>query len=406
MIDLWEPGDWVDARFEIRHALGSGAMGAVFQAFDRETGATVALKALLNRDSDDLLRRFAREAEMLRAVRHPNVVGFVAHGVDDARNLPWLAMEFVAGESLEAGLLRHGAYPWRVAVSMAVDVLQGLGAVHGVGLVHRDVKPSNIAIERATGVVKLLDFGIARPGDERGRLTVTGAAVGTPAYMAPEQLLGSPAPSSDVYATCLVLYELVAGDIPFADRGARALLPRLLGEEVPSFHDVSCPPELVAILRRVLVPDIDRRLERAPLVEALRAVLAANRHFAMPSPSDEPTTRRATTAPPQTLGERWLVVVRAETFDGKAALTFRERAVGLSGALAGAEIHLLDDDTLVALTTSRPQCADLRAAFGDLPGLQDACYQVAGNLAITPRMMAGLDPMPAIVVGLLRGLDL
>ncbi len=408
MKNVWELGEWVDARYEIRHAVAAGAMGAVFQALDHTTGAHVAIKALLGRDSDALRERFAREASMLSTVHHPNVVRFVAHGVDKARDLPWLAMEFVEGESLEAALLRRGTYPWRMAVSIAIDVLEALGAVHSVGLVHRDVKPANIALEKSSGLLKLLDLGIARPSDSARRLTATGATMGTPAYMAPEQLMGAPGASSDVYSACLVLYELIAGAIPFANRGAQALLPRLVGEEVPVFAEhARCPPALLKLLRAVLVPDADRRPALEHVVGELRAVLEANREghtaWAQLPTADAPHRDVAPRPPPpKTLGERWLVVLRSPRAEG----TLREQAEQIRGALPGIELYPLDDDTLLALTTNRPQCDDLCAAFRSTPNLQEIRYQVASNLRITPEMTSGAAPLPAIAMGLLRGLDL
>ena len=407
MTNVWELGEWVDARYEIRHPIAAGAMGAVFQALDHTTGAHVAIKALLRGDSAPLRQRFAREATMLGAVNHPNVVRFVAHGVDQNRDLPWLAMEFVAGESLDAALLRRGTYPWRMAVSIAIDVLEALGAVHAVGLVHRDVKPANIALEKGSDLLKLLDFGIARPTDGAGRLTATGATMGTPAYMAPEQLLGAPGASSDIYSAALVLYELIAGAIPFADRGAHALLPRLVGEEVPMFTEgARCPAALLNLLRAVLVPDVERRPPLEGVIRELRAILEANRDGHAPwapvatAPSHELPSSALS---PKTLGERWLIVLRSPSTD---ETTLRAQAEQIRGTLPGVELYPLDDNTLLALTTNRPQCDDLAAAFGSTPNLQEIRYQVASNLRITPEMTSGAAPLPAIAVGLLRGLDL
>lgn len=291
--ETWAPGAVVADRFEIRVRIGAGAMGEVYEAVDRQSdGARVALKTLLSPDSGELHVRFRREAEMLAAVVHPNTVGIIAYGQEVVTAIPWIAMEFVVGETLEDRLLRYGALPWREAVILTLQVLDGLAAVHAVGLLHRDVKPANIAVEKGSGIVKLLDFGIARPEGEKSKLTRTGAAIGTPAYMAPEHLLGRAVAASDRYAAMLVLYELLAGDIPFADRGEAALVARLTGEPLPPFPADGTDPipaPLLPLLQRSLAARVDDRPTATALAEALETVLRGGDPFAKEPVSSAPS---------------------------------------------------------------------------------------------------------------------
>jgi serine/threonine protein kinase len=197
-------------RYEIERPLGHGAMAVVDLARDRELDRHVALKRLaenLSRD-DDLRARFLREGRLAARLAHPNIVRVFDVGETDGR--PYIAMEYVEGETLADLLARRGTLTPAEATELGVQIARALTAAHAAGLVHRDVKPHNLLIRR-DGVLKLGDFGIA-VGLEGTRFTVAGTVLGTAAYLAPEQARGEQVTSAaDVYALGLVLVELVTG---------------------------------------------------------------------------------------------------------------------------------------------------------------------------------------------------
>src|SRR5262249_5842215 len=182
------PGDVVVDRFEIEHEAGAGGMGTVFRATDRRAGEKVALKVLRYED-EDMRARFEREATFLAALEHPRIVRYIDHGI--AEDGLYLAMEWLDGEDL-ARRLQRGPLSVVESVALAGSIADALAAAHTRGIVHRDVKPSNVFLVNGDlGAVKLLDFGIARAAVTATRLrTSTGIALGTPGYMAPEQARG------------------------------------------------------------------------------------------------------------------------------------------------------------------------------------------------------------------------
>jgi serine/threonine protein kinase len=181
---LLEPGTLVEDRFVIEARAGAGGMATVYRAQDLDRNQRVALKMLSDETSDP--ERFEREAKALSEIAHPNVVRYIAHGIG-ADGRPWLAMEWLEGEGLETRLARA---PLEVDESVALvrAVADALGAAHARGIVHRDIKPSNLWLSQGdVARVKLLDFGIARGPFATRSMTRTGAVLGTPGYMAPEQ---------------------------------------------------------------------------------------------------------------------------------------------------------------------------------------------------------------------------
>src|SRR5262245_7354335 len=181
-------GDVVADRFAIGEMVGSGGMGVVHRAVDRLTGETVAVKIL--RETDDVtVARFFLEARILAELRHPGIVRYIAHGTTVAGDT-WLAMEWLTGESL-ADKLRAGPLPIADVLALGVRAAAALGAAHAAGIVHRDVKPSNLfLIGGNVDRIRVLDFGVARRGPFAGPFTPAGSRVGTPRYMAPEQVRG------------------------------------------------------------------------------------------------------------------------------------------------------------------------------------------------------------------------
>jgi hypothetical protein len=249
------PGTLFADRFEIESRAGAGGMGVVYRAFDRVSRARVALKILVaTGDGGD---RFSREARALAEVRHPAVVRYVAHG-ESTDGDRYLAMEWVDGQSLREKL-RERPFTVRESVALAGRVAAALAAVHERGVVHRDVKPSNLILAGEVATVKLLDFGIARVASE-GDPTRTGTRLGTVGYMAPEQARGDKdvGPRADVFALGCVLFECLTGRPPFAGVHEMAVLAKILLEEAPLASDVRPG------LPRVLVDLVARMLSKAP----------------------------------------------------------------------------------------------------------------------------------------------
>src|ERR1700761_4999530 len=207
------PLDLVSDRFQVVRLAGAGGMGVVYRARDRLTGNAVALKVLRPAGGSeghdpDQVERFLREPRILSEVQHPAIVRYIAHG-ETERGEPYLAMEWLDGESLSARLGRG-----RLGVAESVDlvrrVAEALAVAHARGVVHRDLKPANLfLVGGEVARPKVLDFGVARRVVSSGVVTRSGALVGTPAYMAPEQARGERdvAPAADVFSLGCVLYE-------------------------------------------------------------------------------------------------------------------------------------------------------------------------------------------------------
>jgi eukaryotic-like serine/threonine-protein kinase len=245
-------------------------MATVDLAHDVELDRPVALKRLaenLARD-EDLQRRFLREARLAARLAHPNVVRVFDVGEDDGR--PFIAMEYVEGETLAELLAQRGRLPVTEAATLGTQICAGLAAVHAAGLVHRDVKPQNLLL-RTDGVLKLGDFGIAA-GHEGTRLTLAGTVLGTAGYLAPEQARGEQVTAAaDIYAVGAVLYELLTGEPArtagsLAELGSEDVEPPDLGSRVPG-----APPELVAAVTACLSV---RPEDRPPSAAALERLLA------------------------------------------------------------------------------------------------------------------------------------
>lgn len=265
-----EIGPW-----KIKRLVGRGGMGSVYLAerHDNDFEQRVALKVLSRADPDgELANRFALERRILAGLQHPHIARFVDGGTT-ADGLPWFAMEFVEGESICQWCERSGA-SIRETVRLFDDVCSAVSFAHQRLVVHRDLKPSNILVSEAEGV-KLLDFGIAKilEPDETAGITRTALRVLTPRYAAPEQVRGEPiGTATDVYGLGAVLYELLGGHAPFADRAkTEADFQRMILEEDPAELPNSIDTDLRTIVGMALNKEAGRRY---PSVEALREDLA------------------------------------------------------------------------------------------------------------------------------------
>jgi serine/threonine-protein kinase len=247
----------IGVRYQVEGLLDRGGMSLVFVAVDRKHGRRVAIKTIRPAPSPDLVPRFEREIRVTAGLQHSNILPLLDSGV--AGSVLYYIMPYVDGESLKTRLDRVSRLPPLEAVRIAIDVADALAHAHGRGVLHRDVKPSNILL--ADEQVQVVDFGIARavfdPGSEE--LTSTGLAIGTPRYMAPEQFVDGATPRSDVFAVGAVLYESLTG------RAWRSY------HEAPHTAGAPIPADLEAIVRKSLAESPSERWESATaLSDALK----------------------------------------------------------------------------------------------------------------------------------------
>src|SRR3954462_6083186 len=203
----------VDGRYRIIGRIGSGGMADVYQADDTHLGREVALKVLHDRFAADeeFVERFRREASAAAGLQHPNVVQVFDRG--EWEGSYYIAMEFLDGRSLKEIVIEDAPLPTTLAVDITIQILRAARFAHKRGIIHRDIKPHNVVVDRE-GRVKVTDFGIARAG--ASDMTETGAIMGTAAYLSPEQAQGhAVSASSDLYSIGILLYELLTGNPPF-----------------------------------------------------------------------------------------------------------------------------------------------------------------------------------------------
>jgi serine/threonine-protein kinase len=328
-------------------------MGTVYEASDAAAGdAPVALKTLFappdsrqheqhdqheqraQHERHERRARFLREAAVCATIRHPHVVPVIDHGVDAADDVPFLVMPLLAGEDLATVLDRVGCLEPEVAVALAVQACEGLAAVHARGVVHRDVKPSNLFLERASAggggagsellVVKVTDFGLAKAYDHpgassRAALTATGRFMGTPQYVSPEQAISAKHVDfrSDVFSLAMSLYHALSGAPAFSYvRSFMGLVLELTGRESPPLQDAApwVPPDVARIVHSALLRDRDLRcpsvtefalaLDMAMGIDASRAAVKT---FALRPLSD---FRRQKVAPRALPPSSWSEVLR------------------------------------------------------------------------------------------------
>jgi predicted Ser/Thr protein kinase len=269
-------GSVVASRYEILEPLGRGGMGMVYRAHDRTLDEEVALKVLRSevaRDAD-MARRFRQEIKLARKVRHANVCGIHEYGEDG--DLRFIAMEFIRGVDLRQVLERRGALPAGEAFAVAIQIADGLDAIHEAGIIHRDLKTPNIMVDDR-GRIRLMDFGIAKLANREATLGATafGVVVGTPEYMSPEQARGEKVDfRSDVYALGIVIFELFTGKVPFRGETPIATIFKHIQEE-PPLRAAALPPALVPILEKALAKkSADRQADVRVVSEELKAARA------------------------------------------------------------------------------------------------------------------------------------
>ena len=214
-------------RYRVRERLGQGGMGALFLALDPAIDRLVAIK-VLRVDNPDVRERFQREARLAARLQHPNIVTVYDVGEHDGQ--PFIAMEYIPGETLAELIRRRAPLDTRQRVEMVIEICSGLAFAHKHGIVHRDIKPANLILSRDSNILKILDFGIARAGESG--LTQVGMVIGTPNYMSPEQVRGDAIDHrSDIFAVGLVLYELLVYRQAFEAETQPAVLMKILSDQ-------------------------------------------------------------------------------------------------------------------------------------------------------------------------------
>ena len=277
-------------KYEIRGALGKGAMGIVYKGFDPQIERHVAIKTI-RKDlvepelADQYMARLRNEAKAAGRLNHPNIVGVYEFGEDET--VAFIAMEYVEGTGLREYLNRRASFDFAQLVALMSQLLAALEFAHGSGVVHRDVKPSNLIVT-PQGVLKVADFGIARV--DRSNLTTVGTVIGTPSYMSPEQCRGLEAdPRSDLFSAGVVLYELLTGDKPF--RGTLEAIAYAICNEHPappsSRSKLKLPPAVDNLVATALAKDRD---ERFPSARAFSDALREVAQMSIPVDDDFGTT--------------------------------------------------------------------------------------------------------------------
>ena len=260
------------SHYRIEERLGAGGMGEVYRARDEKLGRDVALKVLPSGSlaDDEARRRFRKEAAVLSRLSHPHIA--TLHDFDSADGIDFLVMELVTGPTLEQEL-RKGPLPEKDVVRLGSQLARGLVAAHEQGVIHRDLKPSNLQLT-SDGMLKILDFGVAHlergaaptGGEATATETAAGEVLGSPPYMAPEQLLGKAVDArTDLYAAGACLYELATGKRPYGDKRGPQLTEAILHEAParPRGQDGPVSPGLQAVILKALDKDPELRYQTA-----------------------------------------------------------------------------------------------------------------------------------------------
>ena len=254
--------------YVVERLLGNGSLGAVYLVRHEILDTIYAMKVLfpeVAKENSDYVKRFLREAKIATRIRHPNLVAVHDCGYDEERGLYYLVMDYISGGDLRQALAFAGRFAPDRAVEVVLQVASALDAAQKYHVVHRDIKPENIMIQ-PDGLVKLVDLGIAKADDIKDSLCTEAESVfGTPAYVAPEQAIDASVVDvrADIYSLGVVLFEMIAGKVPFDGPNAPQILVQTLSSDpFPDIRDINpdVPPQLAVIIRRMCVKEPDRRI--------------------------------------------------------------------------------------------------------------------------------------------------
>jgi len=257
--------------YEIMDTLGYGGMGVVYRAFDRNLGRAVALKILRDelRGEARVAARFQREAEAFGRLDHPHIVHVYSVGM--VEQIPFIAMEYVEGETLACKMRREGVLDWRDALRIGAEVAEALGSAHDAQIIHRDVKPGNILLDMQ-GRVRVTDFGIAKILNAATQLTTDGTRLGTPQYMCPERCQNQKVtPASDIYSLGVVLFQAITGRLPYDARSNVELVRQISAGEPKRLRDLvpEAPESVERLLAYMLEKSPDKRPASAQVLAAI-----------------------------------------------------------------------------------------------------------------------------------------
>ncbi len=272
-------GDLVGGKYRLVRRLGQGAMGVVWEAVHDVTARHVAMKLIVNA-TDNLRMRLLREARAAGKISHRNVVEVYDVGETEEQD-PFLVMQLLVGETLYAVIKREGALDQRRGLMITRDIARALVAAHAQAIIHRDLKPANVFLHREAGssgeIVKVLDFGLCKPMGDNEMLTTPGGMLGSPAYMAPEQIIGVADidPRTDIWALGVLAFEMFAGKRPFQGRGPD-LIHAVLKDPIPRLRDLvpTIDRDLDEVIAGCIIRDRNARFAHAADVVARLEVLA------------------------------------------------------------------------------------------------------------------------------------
>lgn len=352
--------------YRVGGLLGEGGFALVFEAQDRKLSRRVAIKVLRPEltGSSTTVRRFVREAESAASLNHPHIlpIFFVGEG----EGLVYFGMPLVEGETLEGRIAREGQLPEADVARIGADVADALAEAHAAGLVHRDIKPANVLLQGPKHRVLVADFGIAKAVSAKGgSLTGTGVTIGSPHYMSPEQAGGAGAIDhrSDVYSLGVMLWQMLAGAVPFDGPDTQSILVQHLTQPLPRLRTLrgDVTPGLVAIVERCCAKKPDQRFQDSgELATALRSISATS---AVPAPADRPWSRRTPivvgVAGAATVVAVWLVATgkpappRPGSAQAGALLPDSARSTAPLVAVLPFDVNLAGDSAQLARQTAR-----------------------------------------------------
>lgn len=354
-------------RVELR--LGAGGIGAVYRASHVRTGRRYAVKVLLQEAAVDgpAAARFQREAEALAALGHAGIVAI--HDFDVADKTPFLVMDLLTGEDLAGRIDREGALAWDVAQRVFEDIASALEAAHREGILHRDLKPANVFLAKREGAPEravLLDFGLAKMVEEsteaQSKLTATGAAMGTPLYMSPEQARAEPVDErADVYSLACILFEMLTGTPPFTGPTLTAILSRVLTEPPPklSHRAPHITDRLDGLIEKALAKEPEDRWASVAELRAALALAASGWSVAPPPQGAArplPVTRETPAAPRRPAGATALVATTPSAMTPSALTPDTETSLPAAAAAAAS--------TPMAAVVTKPAAPPTRAKAG------------------------------------------